>query len=250
MDHSVTKCNLQTEMSSIKSPQKLMTQDTSVNRNVTEFVDSDEDSNISLTKNSNFNKMFSRVNLREAMLKQAKIINKKVKTTVDSQTYLKQAISTHTKNQQSNLSKMIIYSNSLNTSNDNEMTDLEDLEKHKSKTLKTDKLHLVDLTKVLSLVKKQSLPTSSNNEKAYVISETLHKRNAIVDEVKLESPTTTTSVLNQTLFVRKPLKPTKIMNVLESNGNKPKLVSVRSLVRPSSRVIPYTIPRSKSKLIL
>lgn len=270
MDHSVTKCNLQTEMSSIKSPQKLLTKDTSSNQNLTDVDNSDEDSDIGLPINSNPNKLLSdlRVNLRIAMLKQAKILNQSFKTVSSNKVIvnnksdlnkmtpqIKQAFSIKSKHLQSNLTKVIKNPNGKNTSIDIEMTDLDDLEKQnsdilkiaKNDTLKTDKLHSVILTEVRSPVKKQLLPANSNDEKVYVVSETQFKRN-----VKIVSPTAATSVLNQTLFVRKPLNLTTIMNVVESDVNKlPKLVSVRSLERSvRSEVFPFIIPKPKSNMIL
>lgn len=145
-------------------------------------------------------------------------------------------------------------SSSFHYDSDIEIIELDELKIQKSDINKNDSLikkepASIDSTIVESTCKEKVKPTTSNSE-TYQISGTTVKKKVIDDEFKKESPVAGMSLLKNTLFVRKRLKPTKIINGLESDISKlPKLVTVRSSER-SPNLFPFMIPKSKSKLIL
>ncbi|CAO1356467.1 unnamed protein product [Diamesa hyperborea] len=230
MDHSLTKCNLQNEMSSIKK--KIVTNVTSVEQDVSFNVGSDEDSDKNLPSNSNPNKLLtdSRGNLRVAMLKQAKLFNQSFKTVPSNIINGKKlpfarkipppsdhAFAIQSMHQHSKV--RIEHQNDLHirkTSIDIEMTELEDHKKEHNNLLNTSKNAITsNSTEVQSTVMKEA--TNSEKEKAYVISE-----KKIVTASK--SP----------LVVR---KPTNTMNGMESHFKKMNSLVVKS---------PIVIPKQKT----
>ncbi|CAO1370451.1 unnamed protein product [Diamesa tonsa] len=230
MDHSLTICNLQNEMSSIKK--KIVTNVTSVEQDVSFIVGNDEDSDKNLPSNSNPNKLLtdSRGNLRVAMLKQAKLFNQSFKTVPSNiingkklpfarkiqppndRAFAIQSMHQHSKVRNKHQNDL----HTKKTSIDIEMTELEDRKKEHNNLLNTSKNAITsNSTEVQSTVMKEA--SNSEKEKAYVISET-----KIVTASK--SP----------LVVR---KPTNTMNGMESHFKKMNSLVVKS---------PIVIPKQKT----
>lgn len=145
-------------------------------------------------------------------------------------------------------------SSSFQYDSDIEIIELDELKIQKSDINKNDSFikkesASIDSTIVESTLKEKVIPTTSNSE-AYQISGTTVKRKVKDDEIKNESLVARMSLLKNTLIVRKPLKPTKIINGLESDISKlPKLADVR-LSERFPNTFPFMIPKTKSKLIL
>lgn len=218
MDHSVTKSNLQNEMSSIREPQKVVTHDKSVDQNITTIVDNDKDSVKDVPINSSSNKLLSesRGNLRDAMLKQVKVLKLKISKAIPIQiprtsnkmnvstVIPRRAIPPIKQAQQYSLHSRDLKSSDLITrkpSIDIKKEDLEELKKQ----------HNISL----------------NIKNSKTINDTLRINNCTSsNSTKVQSPVKKQVLPTTTLIVRKPLNPTKIING------------------------PFVIPKLKSKLIL